>query len=58
MLIDSYSNPIRYLAQVPNLAPGEKRETYNPTYDIWSITDANPDNPDESAKYITNWQGQ
>jgi hypothetical protein len=58
MLIDSYSNPIRYLAQVPNLAPGETRETYNPTYDIWSITDANPDNPDESAKYITNWQGQ
>jgi len=58
MLIDSYSNPIRYLAQVPNLAPGVKRETYNPTYDIWSITDANPDNPDESAKYITNWQGQ
>lgn len=58
MVIDSYSNPIRYLAQVPNLAPGETRETYNPTYDIWSITDANPDNPDESAKYITNWQGQ
>jgi prepilin-type N-terminal cleavage/methylation domain-containing protein len=58
VVIDSYSNPIRYLAQVPNLAPGVKRETYNPTYDIWSITDANPDNPDESAKYITNWQGQ
>lgn len=58
MVIDSYSNPIRYLAQVPNLAPTEKRETRNPTYDIWSITDANPDNEDESAKYVTNWQGQ
>lgn len=57
MVIDSYSNPVRYLAQVPNLGPNDKRETYNPTYDIWSITDANPKNPDESAKYITNWQG-
>jgi len=58
MVIDSYSNPIRYLAQVPNLGPNEKRETYNPTYDIWSITDADPDNEKEAAKYITNWQGQ
>ena len=57
MVIDSYSNPVRYLAQVPNLGPNEKRLTYNPTYDIWSITDANPANADESAKYITNWQG-
>lgn len=57
MVIDSYSNPIRYLAQVPNLGPNEKRLTYNPTYDIWSITDANPANTDETAKYITNWQG-
>jgi len=58
MVIDSYSNPIRYLAQVPNLGPNERRKTFNPTYDIWSITDANPARPDESAKYITNWQGQ
>ncbi len=57
MVIDSYSNPIRYLAQVPNLPPNQKRETYNPTYDIWSITDADPKKTDESAKYITNWQG-
>ena len=57
MVIDSYSNPIRYLAQVPNLQPNQKRETYNPTYDIWSITDADPKNTDEAAKYITNWQG-
>lgn len=57
MVIDSYSNPIRYLAQVPNLQPNQKRETYNPTYDIWSITDADPKNADEAAKYITNWQG-
>ncbi len=58
MVIDSYSNPVRYLAQVPNLGPNEKRETYNPTYDIWSITDADPKNPDESAKYISSWQGR
>jgi prepilin-type N-terminal cleavage/methylation domain-containing protein len=58
IVIDSYSNPIRYLAQVPNLGPNETRKTFNPTYDIWSITDANPANTDESAKYITNWQGQ
>jgi len=58
MVIDSYSNPIRYLAQVPNLGPNERRKTRNPTYDIWSITDANPADPEESAKYITNWQGQ
>lgn len=57
MVIDAYSNPIRYLAQPPNIDP-KKRKTYNPTYDIWSITDANPDNPDESDKYISNWQTQ
>ncbi len=57
MVIDSYGNPIRYLAQPPNIDP-KKRKTYKPTYDIWSITDANPDNPDEASKYISNWQTQ
>ncbi len=43
MVIDSYSNPIRYLAQPPNLERNQSRKTRNPTYDIWSITDADPD---------------
>jgi len=57
MVIDSYSNPVRYLAQPPNLPRGEKRETRNPTYDIWSITDADPGDTDAEAKYINNWSG-
>ena len=55
MVIDSYSNPIRYLAQAPNLQKTEKRKTHNPTYDIWSITDADPEDESAEAKYITNW---
>ncbi len=55
MVIDSYGNPFRYLAQPPNIKQ-DQRETRNPTYDIWSITDADPDRTEESAKYITNWQ--
>ena len=55
MVIDSYGQPVRYLAQPPNLPSGTKRETYNPTYDLWSITDADPDAAEDRAKYITNW---
>lgn len=55
MVIDSYGQPVRYLAQPPNLPPGTKRETYNPTYDLWSITDADPDSSEDEAKYISNW---
>jgi prepilin-type N-terminal cleavage/methylation domain-containing protein len=55
MVVDSYGNPFRYLAQPPNIAQ-DLRDTYNPTYDIWSITDADPNRSEESAKYITNWQ--
>lgn len=58
VVVDSYSNQIRYLAQAPNLQGNQKRETYNPTYDIWSITDADPNDKDATARYITNWQGQ
>lgn len=57
MVIDSYSNPIRYLCQPPNLPKGKDRETRNPTYDIWSITDAKPGDSEDEAKYITNWSG-
>jgi type II secretory pathway pseudopilin PulG len=57
MVIDSYSNPIRYIAQPPNLPRGQNRETRNPTYDIWSITDADPGDPEGEAKYINNWSG-
>ena len=55
VVIDSYSNPIRYLAQPPNLEKNQKRTTHNPTYDIWSITDADPEDETAKAKYITNW---
>ncbi len=57
MVIDSYSNPVRYLAQAPNLPAGKKRETRNPTFDIWSITDADPGDTQAEAKYINNWSG-
>lgn len=57
MVIDSYSNPIRYLCQPPNLPKGKDRETRNPTYDLWSITDAKPGDSEDEAKYITNWSG-
>jgi type II secretory pathway pseudopilin PulG len=57
MVIDSYSNPVRYIAQAPNLKSGQKRETRNPTFDLWSITDAEPNDTDAEAKYITNWSG-
>lgn len=56
MVIDAYGNPIRYLAEPPNLKPTERnREMRNPTYDLWSITDAEPGDPSDEAKYITNW---
>ncbi len=55
MVVDSYGNPIRYLAQPPNI-PENERKTYNPTYDIWSIADADPIEEDEQARHITNWQ--
>lgn len=57
MVIDSYSNPVRYLAQTPNLPRGQTRRTRNPTFDLWSITDAEPNDPEAEAKYITNWSG-
>ncbi|MBL9156876.1 MAG: hypothetical protein JNJ70_05380 [Verrucomicrobiales bacterium] len=57
MVIDSYGNPVRYLAQPPNLKKGQNRETRNPSYDLWSITDADPSDPEDEAKYITNWSG-
>ncbi|MDF1826348.1 MAG: prepilin-type N-terminal cleavage/methylation domain-containing protein [Verrucomicrobiales bacterium] len=56
MVIDAYGNPIRYLAEAPNLKPDERNEEMrNPTYDLWSIADADPDDPGDEAKYITNW---
>lgn len=57
MVIDSYSNPVRYIAQPPNLPSGTRRETRNPSFDLWSITDAEPGDPEGEAKYITNWAG-
>jgi len=55
MVIDTYGNPIRYLAEPPNIKP-EERTTINPTYDLWSIVDADPGVEEDQAKHITNWQ--
>lgn len=55
MVIDSYGNPIRYLAQPPNIKTSE-RKTFNPTYDIWSVADADPVDKEDQARHITNWQ--
>lgn len=55
MVIDSYGDPVRYLAQPPNLQ-GRPRTTRNPTYDLWSIAGADPKNPDSEASYI--WAGK
>lgn len=61
MVVDSYGNPVRYIALPPNIdrkSLPDARKTRNPSYDIWSIADADPDDPDEQAKWITNWQSQ
>ncbi len=55
VVIDAYGNEFRYLAQPPNIDP-DKRETYNPTYDLWSIVDADPALEEDKARHITNWQ--
>jgi len=55
MVIDSFGNPIRYLAEPPG-RPVEEKQTINPTYDLWSIADADPNDDDDQAKHITNWQ--
>lgn len=55
MVVDAFGNPIRYLADPPNIKPDE-RTTINPTYDLWSIVDADPGVEEDEAKYITNWQ--
>jgi len=56
MVVDSYGTPFRYLAQPPNISV-DKRQTFNPTYDIWSVTDvSNPTDEEDQARHITNWQ--
>ncbi|MEX2577651.1 MAG: prepilin-type N-terminal cleavage/methylation domain-containing protein [Verrucomicrobiales bacterium] len=55
MVIDSYGDPLRYIADPPNI-PQDERQTMNPTYDLWSIAGADPTDPEEQAKHITNWQ--
>ncbi len=57
LVIDSYGDPVRYLAQPPNLPPRGRRETRNPTYDLWSIAGTDPNTPEAESAYIANWQG-
>lgn len=53
-IIDAFGSPLRYLAEPPG-TPAAERKTYNPTYDLWSVVDADPDNEEEASRYITNW---
>lgn len=53
-IVDAFGSPLRYLAQPPG-TPAADRDTYNPTYDLWSVVDADPDNEEDAARYITNW---
>ena len=55
VILDAYGNEFRYLAQPPNIDPDE-RETFNPTFDLWSIVDADPTSEADQARHITNWQ--
>ncbi len=52
LLIDPFSNPIRYLAHKPN---AKNKLTRNPTYDLWSIGDSR--NGDYTPQGIANWIG-
>ena len=55
VILDAYGSEMRYLADPPNIDP-EKRGSINPTYDLWSIVDADPTAPEDQARHITNWQ--
>lgn len=58
-VIDSFGNPVRYVASPPNV-PVNERGTINPHYDLWSIADTDPEDSssDAQARHITNWQAQ
>lgn len=58
MVLDTYGDPVRYLAQPPKLKDENLRKTRNPTYDLWSIAGQNPKDPDAEAAYISNWQAR
>lgn len=58
MVMDSFGDPIRYLAQPPNLKSEKDRKTRNPTYDLWSIAGEDPNDSASEAAYISNWQAK
>jgi hypothetical protein len=57
MVIDSFGDPVRYLAQPPNLPRGQTRQTRSPAYDLWSLAGADPNDTLIENKIIANWQG-
>jgi prepilin-type N-terminal cleavage/methylation domain-containing protein len=57
MVIDSFGDPVRYLAQPPNLPRGQTRLTRSPAYDLWSLAGADPGDGQLENKIIANWQG-
>lgn len=47
-VVDSYGDPIRYLAQPPNIVEKD-RLTFNPDYDLWSIAGSDPTDMESQA---------
>ena len=57
MVVDSFGDPIRYLAEPPNKPPDQKL-TINPTFDIWSLGNVRTSksaDPKSAIRFITNW---
>lgn len=57
LVIDAYSDPMRYLAEKPNK---KDKMTVNVTYDLWSLGGTKAENAESDkaqARYITNWGG-
>ncbi len=55
LVVDAFGNPLRYLAEAPNISP-EDRKTINPTFDLWSQGASESQEDIESEdKFITNW---
>lgn len=54
-ILDSFNGPIRYLADQKTI---DDRQTFNPTFDVWSIAGTDPTETSEETtrrKYVTNF---
>lgn len=57
MVIDAFGDPVRYLAQPPNLPKGQERQTRSATYDLWSLAGNDPNDSNIENMIIANWLG-